>query len=433
MHYIGVDLAWGQNATTGLAVVDESGALLDVTDRRSDEAIISWLEPWVADACLVAIDAPIIVNNPTGNRQCERLIGKHFGRYQAYCHSANTSKRHFAGGTRALRIARALDLDVDPASSGSRRAVEVYPHPAIVALFDLPRILRYKAKPGRDLELLRSELLRLIGLLDGLVHADVPMDAGQNQDWQRIRHTVHEAHRKADLARVEDSIDAVVCAYIAAYATHRHDAVRVMGDLASGYILTPVTPEIGLAFDSVNAGSNRRTSRASEGVACAFCDLLAAGSATWIALEADAVAFAPLASGMLAPGHTLVVARRHCGGVYDAGQRELSATVNLIRRVSRAMMEQLGATGVNALNASGPGSGQSVPHLHFHVVPRWPDDGADMWPSATGSTNSPPTRTTCSHRLCCTEVVALGARCACHISDPAVRLRATVAVRGGLA
>jgi predicted RNase H-like nuclease len=260
MHYIGVDLAWGQNATTGLAVLDESGKLLDVTDRRSDEAIVSWLEPWVADACLVAIDAPLIVNNPCGNRPCERLIAKHFGRYQAYCHSSNTSNPLFVGGTRALRIAQSLDLDVDPTSSGSRRVVEVYPHPAIVALFALPRILRYKAKRGRDLDQLRSELLCLIALLDGLAHADVPMYTGENQDWQHIWRTVHEAPRKVDLARVEDSIDAVVCAYIATYATHRQDAVRVMGDVTSGYILTPVTPEIGLAFDSADASSDRKPS-----------------------------------------------------------------------------------------------------------------------------------------------------------------------------
>ncbi|MFE4969039.1 HIT family protein [Streptomyces sp. NPDC056660] len=50
-------------------------------------------------------------------------------------------------------------------------------------------------------------------------------------------------------------------------------------------------------------------------------------------------------------------------------------------RLARAMRSGLNATGVNVLNASGPGSEQSVPHLHFHAVPRWPDDGISTWPT----------------------------------------------------
>jgi hypothetical protein len=60
-----------------------------------------------------------------------------------------------------------------------------------VALFGLPGILRYKAKPGRDLKLLRSELLRLIALLDDLSQAEVPMHAGQNDGL-----ATHQARRR---------------------------------------------------------------------------------------------------------------------------------------------------------------------------------------------------------------------------------------------
>ncbi|WP_406409226.1 HIT family protein [Streptomyces sp. NBC_01643] len=45
------------------------------------------------------------------------------------------------------------------------------------------------------------------------------------------------------------------------------------------------------------------------------------------------------------------------------------------------MRTALKAGGVNILSASGPGSEQSVPHLHFHVVPRWADDGFSTWPT----------------------------------------------------
>lgn len=116
-------------------------------------------------------------------------------------------------------------------------------------------------------------------------------------------------------------------------------------------------------------------------VSCVFCRLLATGNAQWVAQEPDAVAFLPLPVTALAPGHTLVVPRRHCVGVLDADDDTLAATTRLVRRVGRAMRRGLGCSGVVVLNASGPHSGQSVPHLHFHVVPCWPDDGATFWPA----------------------------------------------------
>lgn len=114
---------------------------------------------------------------------------------------------------------------------------------------------------------------------------------------------------------------------------------------------------------------------------CAFCDLIGMAAARWVARGTDAVAFLPLPDGALAPGHTLVVPREHCVGVLDASPSALTATMELVQRVSRAMIDSLGASGVVLLNASGPHSGQSVDHLHFHVVPCWPDDGAVFWPT----------------------------------------------------
>lgn len=114
--------------------------------------------------------------------------------------------------------------------------------------------------------------------------------------------------------------------------------------------------------------------------ACVFCDLMATGAARWVVQGDDAVAFLPLPDDALAPGHTLVVPRQHCVGVLDASPVALSSTIELVQRVSQAMTHSLGATGVVLLNASGPHSGQSVAHLHFHVVPCWPEDGADFWP-----------------------------------------------------
>ena len=115
-------------------------------------------------------------------------------------------------------------------------------------------------------------------------------------------------------------------------------------------------------------------------VDCVFCELMSSGDGRWVAREDDAVAFMPLPDSSLAPGHTLVVPRQHFIGVQDTDPAALHATVDLVQRVSRAMSFALGASGVVVLNASGPYSGQSVAHLHFHVVPCWADDQALFWP-----------------------------------------------------
>lgn len=246
MHYVGVDLAWGLKGITGLAVVDSTGRLLAATERRTDEEILDWLRPWTVGPCLVAMDAPLVVRNASGNRPCESLVTKYFGKYNAGCHSSSLALPHFASGGRAYRLALELGLRVDSIERVERQAVEVYPHPAIVALFGLPKILQYKDKPGRDASYCRSELLRLLDLLEGLPSLDVSVCA----DWHRIRTAAASATRKVELARIEDSIDAIVCAYIAHYASAHPTAVRAMGDPETGYILTPVTPDIATRFDS---------------------------------------------------------------------------------------------------------------------------------------------------------------------------------------
>ncbi|WP_191876550.1 HIT family protein [Streptomyces filipinensis] len=112
---------------------------------------------------------------------------------------------------------------------------------------------------------------------------------------------------------------------------------------------------------------------------CTLCRLIREDAARWVAREAVACAFSPL--DPLAPGHTLVVPTQHYADVFDTPHDVLAATMALVQRVAGAMRAALDATGVNILSASGPGSEQSVPHLHFHVVPRWMGDGISTWPA----------------------------------------------------
>ena len=109
MFHIGVDLAWGLKRPTGLAVLDDAGRLVHVSAVRTDEEILAALAPYVEGDCLVAIDAPLIVTNPTGNRPAEAALNRDFARFDAGAHPSNTGKPEFSddpAGRRAVPGAR---------------------------------------------------------------------------------------------------------------------------------------------------------------------------------------------------------------------------------------------------------------------------------------------------------------------------------------
>ena len=243
MHFVGLDLAWGEKRPTGVAVLDDGGKLVHISAQTDDASIRKAVEKFVEGPCVVGIDAPLIVENETGNRPAEAALNKDFRAFQSGTHPANKGKPEFANGTRGGRLADALDLDLNPFSERSRRALEVFPHAASIALFRLGRTLKYKDKKGRDIKLLRSELLRLMDLIEGLKHAEPSLRVARSEDWQRLRNSVENATRKSELRRAEDPVDAVLCAYVAWYAHHRPDDVTVYGDADTGYIVTPTLPE----------------------------------------------------------------------------------------------------------------------------------------------------------------------------------------------
>jgi predicted RNase H-like nuclease len=238
MYFVGLDLAWGEKNSTGVAVVDSEGRLLHVGAAQDDASIEAAVEPYVSDDCLVAIDAPLIVKNATGHRPCERALNRDFQRFEAGARPAFAEKPEF-NDPRGARLATALTLDMNPASSSPRRAIEVYPHPATVALFGLEKTLKYKKG---TFEARKGELLRLMTLIEGLDKATPRLRVNHNVSWVELRKRVGAATRPGQLDRDEDPVDAVVCAYVALYWYHRPEDVTVYGDYATGYIVTPTLP-----------------------------------------------------------------------------------------------------------------------------------------------------------------------------------------------
>lgn len=240
---VGIDLAWGGKARTGLARLDSTGRLVDSTSVVTDEEIDAFIaannEP---GRTIAAIDAPLIVVNETGQRPCEREISKKFGKYHASAHTSNLKRSHFNPKPRGLRLAHRWNWSVDP---GDRLAtvscaIEVYPHPAMVSLFNLDRIIPYKGKRKRSVPQRQVAFERLFNLmnkhLDGLLHLT------ENARWIELHNQATTASRQADLDRVEDEVDAIFCAYLAWLWGQQLTDLRVFGDGTSGYIVSFPAP-----------------------------------------------------------------------------------------------------------------------------------------------------------------------------------------------
>jgi histidine triad (HIT) family protein len=123
---------------------------------------------------------------------------------------------------------------------------------------------------------------------------------------------------------------------------------------------------------------------------CIFCRIVrGTAPATVVYEDEPAISFLPLPEDRIADGHLLVLPKRHVADLFDARADDLAAVMSAAKRVSEALRETVGASGVNVLSASGPHTGQSVLHLHFHIVPRWQGDDLTMWPSSRSSHELP--------------------------------------------
>lgn len=73
-------------------------------------------------------------------------------------------------------------------------------------------------------------------------------------------------------------------------------------------------------------------------------------------------------------GHVLVVPKRHIETFFDATQEELTAIQELIFRVREVLQEKFSPDGYNIGINVGTAGGQTIFHLHFHVIPRYVGD-----------------------------------------------------------
>lgn len=240
-HVVGVDLAWSPKNWTGVAggVVQAGTVTIQETTRcRTLDEIVAFVERHAKVPATIAVDAPAVVPHADRMRDCEVELHR----------IASLRRAHAVPypGTRALlgkcnagrprgeelvdRLKRELGVEEvggPPTRHSGRYAIDVFPAAAMVGLFGLRQPLVYKKKRRRSWEECQKGLSEYQERLKTLRDPGVTLPddlAVDRLTGQRFKD-------------VEDGVDAALCAYIAALAWL--GKVRVVGDLAGGYIVLP--------------------------------------------------------------------------------------------------------------------------------------------------------------------------------------------------
>ena len=269
--FTGFDSAWSaanSGAICDLVLLEDGGLQV-----AADPVVASWDRALLRAKQQMDVDLQIwAVDQPLG--QCAD------GRFRVWRALVQSRLPAWAEGAPIWEFLSALDHNgylqdpmAIPGAVRGRFYFECYPHPAILGLFDLDRILKYKVDHGNDRDW--QELIRLLRSLDS---AELPV--------RNIRSFVPESLRQNK--RNEDKLDAILSAYVAAY-WWKFGVQRstMIGDLDTGYIVTPYSPRTLEALTRIFKWADEPANRAPTAIpnppgTLAPCDwIYFAGPAKW--------------------------------------------------------------------------------------------------------------------------------------------------------
>ncbi len=106
---------------------------------------------------------------------------------------------------------------------------------------------------------------------------------------------------------------------------------------------------------------------------CIFCKIVRGEvPSTKVYEDGDVVAFMDI--GPVVKGHTLVIPKLHYDPLMNVPEDLLQKLILVVQKIAMAQVSGLKADGVNVTQANGELAGQVVPHVHFHVIPRYKGD-----------------------------------------------------------
>ena len=110
---------------------------------------------------------------------------------------------------------------------------------------------------------------------------------------------------------------------------------------------------------------------------CIFCKI-AAGEISSATVYEDDDFRAILDLGPAAKGHTLVIPKSHSDNLLSVEPDTAAKALKVISKTANAIKEALGCDGINVVQNNGEAAGQTVMHLHFHIIPRYKNDSVNI-------------------------------------------------------
>jgi histidine triad (HIT) family protein len=107
---------------------------------------------------------------------------------------------------------------------------------------------------------------------------------------------------------------------------------------------------------------------------CIFCKIIK-GEIPSAKIYEDNEFLAFLDIRPLNKGHALVITKKHSETIMDISEEEICRMMAVIKKIMHAISSAIAPDGFNVFCNNKPAAGQEVPHIHFHVAPRFKNDG----------------------------------------------------------
>ena len=110
---------------------------------------------------------------------------------------------------------------------------------------------------------------------------------------------------------------------------------------------------------------------------CAFCNLLKKDDESQRIINQNDFAIAMRDGFPISKGHTLIIPKRHVASFFEISNEERQALFHLLDHAKKGLDHEFKPNAYNIGINDGPAAGQTVPHLHIHLIPRYMGDVKD--------------------------------------------------------